>query len=177
MIVNINKYSPGILARWYATPLDQQQAGDLKEQAEARQQQAIKKGRTSRVAILMEAVSHFWLSGEILHQLDSSTSPLRKSIHGKLLAQTISGQLLMSRQLSGGFERLQKSFKLAASLLKADDYFLLMERYKNLENIPLSKTAQNPKSLEELLNLGGVIEKLQDCKSKKIVHDPGDLYG
>ena len=173
--------APGILARWYATPLDQQQAEALLLRAEQRRSHTIKRsperGAVSRTAILMEAIANFWLTGEIAAQLDSPASPLKKSIHGRILAQTIRGQLLISRQLAGGLEDLKQSFKLAAPLLKADDYFLLMERYKSFEALPQTEKPQAGKTESKLINLGGVIRKLRQGTSGKIKHDPTDLYG
>lgn len=171
----------GILARWYATPLNLQQAEALKKRAEKRRRDAIKRSperdAISRTAILMEAIANFWITGDISPQLDSITSPLQKSIHGKILAQTIKGQLLVSNQLAGGLDDLKLSFKLAAPLLKANDYFLLMERYKSFEGLPLTEKPQSAKTENELLNLGGVIKKLRQGISIKIKHDPTDLYG
>ncbi|MCW8982946.1 MAG: hypothetical protein OQK13_02780, partial [Gammaproteobacteria bacterium] len=61
MTSNTEQPNPGILARWYATPLDQQQAEALKQQAAHRRSQAIKRsperGGISRTAILMEAIA------------------------------------------------------------------------------------------------------------------------
>lgn len=174
-------YTPGILARWYATPLDQQQAEAFIQQAARRRSSAIKRspeqGGISRMAILMEAIGEFWLTGEISSQLTPSNSALQKSIHGRILAQTIRGQLLISRQIEGGLDDLKQSFKLAAPLLKADDYFLLMERYKSFEGLPLAAKAQPGKTENELVNLGGVIKKLRQGITNKIKHDPTDLYG
>lgn len=171
----------GILARWYATPLDQPQAEALRERAEQRRSHAVKRsperGAISRTAILMEAIANFWLTGEISAQLNSPALPLQRSIHGRILAQTIRGQLLISRQLAGGLEDLKQSFTLAAPLLKADDYFLLMERYRRFEALTLTKKPQAGKTENELLNLGGVIKKLRQGISNKIKHDPTDLYG
>ncbi|MDH3355723.1 MAG: hypothetical protein OEL79_10975 [Chromatiales bacterium] len=181
MTKNSKEYIPGILARWYASPLDPQQAEELKKSAVLRRKQAItrspERGAISRTAILMEAVADFWLTGELSSQLDSPSSPLQKSSHGKILAQTIRGQLLISRQIEGGLADLKESFKLAAPLLKADDYFLLMERYKHFETLPLTKNAQSVKTEYELLNLGGVIKKLRQGISSKLKHDPTDIYG
>lgn len=172
---------PGILARWYATPLDQPQAETLRQCAEQRRSQAVKRsperGAISRTAILMEAIANFWLTGEISAQLNSPASPLQRSMHGRILAQTIRGQLLMSRQLAGGLEVLKQSFKLATPLLKADDYFLLMERYKGFEALPQTEQPHAGKTESELLNLGGVIRKLRKGVTTKIKHDPTDLYG
>lgn len=173
--------TPGILARWYATPLDQQQAEALLQCAEQRRSRAIKQspesGTISRTAILMEAIANFWLTGEISAQLKSPSSPLQRSIHGKILAQTIRGQLLISRQLAGGLEDLKQSIKLAAPLLKADDYFLVMERYKSLEALPQTEKPQAGKTENELLNLGGVIQQLRKGITTRIKHDPTDIYG
>lgn len=175
------KQAPGILARWYATPLDQPQAEALRERAEQRRSSAVKRsperGTISRTAILMEAIANFWLTGEIASQLNSPASPLQNSIHGRILAQTIRGQLLISRQLAGGLEELKQSFKLATPLLKADDYFLLMERYKRFEALPQTEQPQAGKTEKELLNLGGVIQKLRKGITTRIKHDPTDLYG
>ena len=176
-----NQQTLGILARWYATPLDQQQAEALRQHAVQRRSRAIKRsperGGISRTAILMEAIANFWLTGKLSAQLDSATSPLQKSIHGRILAQTIRGQLLISRQIAGGLEALKLSFKLAAPLLKADDYFLLMARYKHFEGLPLTAKAQSGKSEGELRNLGGVIKKLRRGLVNKLKHDPTDIYG
>ncbi len=176
-----SKQPPGILARWYATPLDQPQAEALLQQAAQRRSRAItqspERGAISRTAILMEAIANFWLTGEIAAQLKSPSSPLQRSMHGRILAQTIRGQLLISRQLAGGLEDLKQSFKLAAPLLKADDYFLLMERYKSFEALPQTEKPQAGKTENELLNVGGVIRKLSKGVTTKIKHDPTDLYG
>ncbi|HEA25493.1 MAG TPA: hypothetical protein ENH92_00065 [Ectothiorhodospiraceae bacterium] len=176
-----SKQPPGILARWYATPLDQPQAEALLQQAAQRRSRAItqspERGAISRTAILMEAIANFWLTGEIAAQLKSPSSPLQRSMHGRILAQTIRGQLLISRQLAGGLEDLKQSFKLAAPLLKADDYFLLMERYKSFEALPQTEKPQAGITENELLNVGGVIRKLSKGVTTKIKHDPTDLYG
>jgi len=173
--------APGILARWYATPLDQQQAEALLQRAEQHRSRAIKQspesGTISRTAIIMESIANFWLTGEISAQLKSPSSPLQRSIHGKILAQTIRGQLLISQQLVGGLEDLKQSFKLAAPLLKADDYFLLMERYKSFEALPQTEKPQAGKTENELLNLSGVIRKLRKGITTKSKHDSTDLYG
>jgi hypothetical protein len=174
-------HTPGILARWYANPLNQLQAEALKNSAQKRRQRALKRsperGGVSRTAILMEAIADFWLTGELSAQLASPASPLQRSAHGQILAQTIRGQLLISRQIFGGMEELRQSFKVAAPLLKAADYFLLMERYKNFEALPLTENPQRGKSVSELFNLGGVIQKLSQGTVNKMKHDPTDLYG
>ena len=169
------KYS--ILSSWYATPLNHNQATDLIKQATVRRLRAVKGGRESHVSFFMEGIASFWLDDALPPKFEYPNPILHHSIHGRALLFTIVGQLLISRQMEGALSYLNESFKLATPLLKAEDYFLLMERYKAFESIPLFESPKSGKTLDELLNLGGVIKKLRHGITNEIKHNPTDIYG
>lgn len=169
----------GILARWYAEPLNHNDAQALLEVSQRREQALLKRHGRSYLSPLLKLVALHWLgerTDEYYHYLTSQHSG---STHLQILKPLLYGQLLMSRRLDGAMQYLDEAFLHARLLLRPDDYFTLMKRHQVLKRIPLSDKGARPESLTELLTTASVIERMQDNpeKRKGFWYDPNDTYG
>lgn len=167
----------GTTARWYADPLSPLEAEQLYERASTRLRCCLRGRCGCFTAQMLQKIAIFWLE-ERLTQLHIADHP-----HKHALITLIDGQLLMSRQLQGASEQLERGFQLAMPFLRAGDYFVLVEQHRLLRLIPLHQQPQPPQSLTSLLTMAAVINRLQpqsDIRARYKeggLHNPDDIYG
>lgn len=148
------------LGDWYAEPLADADAETLLQQAQRLQHEAHRRRRRCSACPFHEWIARFWLgrsTDAAYAQLMHPGNPPRR----RALAELISGQLLMSRRLTGAMERLRNGFYLAGPHLQAAEYFRILKRHELLANLPLNTSPAPPRGLEALLREARVIEQLQ----------------
>lgn len=167
----------GLLARWYAAPLDEAAARRLLVAADARSQSRLRRGQPCRVCSLMRLAARHWLGAPTDADYAALRVKLAGSAHGRLLLDTLYGQLLMAERRPGAFEHLQHAFTAAHHLLKPGDYFTLLHRLDTLRHLPPTTEAVPPASLEQLLTTALVVRRLSPVRPSPPAGDPGDMHG
>ncbi len=169
----------GILARWYAEPLNREQAEALIRQCESRQQALLKRHGRSHLSPLLKLIALHWLGEPVAGHYHHLRSKQEKSIHVEILKPLIYGQLLMSRRQEGATLYLDEAFERARLLLRPDDYFAVVNRQKLLKELPVGGAADNGETLDTLLTTAGVIEQMKQSQGGRpgYSRDPNDLYG
>jgi len=148
------------LSRWYATPLDRDSAETLLRTAQQREAIRIRRGKSCYTCRLQRMIAHYWLGKEIDEEFHALQHRLRNTAHGRILAELIYGQLLMSKRRPGAMAALNNAFHHARHLLIPADYFALFKRHDLLHKLPLGSELQKGLSLEELLTTAAVIERM-----------------
>ena len=160
-----NRQHPtSLLGRWYATPLTREEASALLADAEARRSERLRQGRPCRVCRLQQMVAHFWLGKEIDEEFRALQQRLHNTAHGRILAELIYGQLLMSQRRSGALASLDHAFHIARNLLAPSDYFVLFKRHNLLRQLPLGTAIEKGQSLEELLTTAAVVVRMTSAQ-------------
>lgn len=149
-----------MLARWYATPLDRNAANALLHTAQQREAVRVRRGKSCYTCRLQRMIAHFWLGKEIDEEFRALQQRLRLTAHGRILAELIYGQLLMSQRRNGAMAALDRAFHSAHHLLTPSDYFVLFKRHGLLRRLPLGAQPQPSLSLADLLTTATVIERL-----------------
>jgi hypothetical protein len=169
----------GILARWYADPLTLAQAQELLALSTRREQQLLKCFATPHTPPLLRLIALHWLGEPTEGYYQHLISRRSGSVHAEILKPLIYGQLLMSKRISGATDYLDEAFHQARLLLRPQDYFVLMKRHQILKRIPLSDTATQGETLEQLLTTGKVIARMEESRGERpgFWHDPNDTYG
>ena len=169
----------GILARWYAEPLNKEQAEALLILSREREQQQLKRQGKPILSPLLKIIALHWLDEPIESYYQHLLSRREKSKHAQILKPLIYGQLLMSRQQYGAMEYLNEAFAQARLLLRPEDYFAVMKRHQLLKQLPLSGDDTVGHALEALLRTAAVIERMKESHGERPVfsHDPNDTYG
>lgn len=162
-----------LLARWYATPLDRDAAVALLRAAQQREAMRVRRGKSCYTCRLQRMIAHYWLGKEIDEELRALQLRLRNTAHGRILAELIYGQLLMSQRRTGAMTALDHAFHTARHLLTPADYFVLFKRHGLLSHLPLGTQPQQPLSLAELLTTAVVIERLTRHESPGGRRDDG----
>lgn len=150
----------GLLARWYATPLDRDAAVSLLHVAQKREALRVRRGKSCYTCRLQRMTAHYWLGKEIDEEYQALQLQLRHTAHGRILAELIYGQLLMSQRRGGAMAALDNAFNNARHLLAPRDYFELFKRHGLLRRLPLGAATQSSFSLADLLTTAAVIERL-----------------
>ncbi len=148
------------LSFWYATPLDRDTAETLLRSAQQREAIRIRHGKSCYTCRLQRMIAHFWLGKEIDEEFHALQHRLRRTAHGRIFAELVYGQLLMSQRRSGAMAALDQAFHAARHLLTPGDYFVLFNRHNLLRRLPLGIEAQKGLFLEELLTTSAVIERM-----------------
>lgn len=168
-----HQHPTSLLGRWYATPLTREEASTLLAAAEARRTERLRHGRSCRVCLLQQMVAHFWLGKEIDEEFRALHQRLHKTAHGRILAELIYGQLLMSQRRSGALAPLDRAFHAARNLFAPSDYFVLFKRHNLLRQLPLGTEIEKGQSLEELLTTAAVVERMTHAQRGGVRKDDG----
>lgn len=156
-----NKLS--LLGRWYGDPLDRETAERLLAYAQQRQTQRLRAGRSCYTCRLQQLIAHYWLGKEIDEEFHALQQRLHNTAHGRILAELIYGQLLMSQRRSGALAPLDHAFHTARNLLTPSDYFVLFKRHHLLRKLPLGTEIAKGQSLGELLTTAAVVERMTNA--------------
>lgn len=163
-----------LLARWYATPLDRDAAAELLHRAQQREALRVRRGKSCYTCRLQRMVAHYWLGKEIDEEFHALTQRLRNTAHGRILAELIYGQLLMSQRRNGAMAALDHAFHAACHLLTPSDYFVLFKRHNLLRRLPLGTEGQKRLSLEALLTTAAVIKRMTNTQQVMARKDDGN---
>ena len=158
--MNRDAKSYSLLGRWYGDPLHRTEAEALLDAAQQRQAKRLRHYRSCYVCHLQRMIAHYWLGKEIDEEFRDIQLRLRNTAHGRILAELIYGQLLMSQRRNGSMAALDHAFHIARHLLTPGDYFVLVKRHWLLGRLPYCETPQPSLSLEELLTTAAVIERM-----------------
>lgn len=169
----------GILARWYAEPLNLDEAEQLLSLNVKREQERLKRHGSPLISPHIKLIALHWLGEPIEGHYHHLISRKGKSIHAEILKPLIYGQLLMSREQNGAIGYLDQAFAQARLLLRPEDYFTMMKRHQLLKQLPLGSGNAAGKTLEALLATAGVIERMKESNGERLRfrHDPNDTYG
>lgn len=158
------------LASWLADPLDGDQAQRLLEGV----RQRMHAGRTDdaeRFSLrLAELIGCYW-AGDDIESAYQTMSALPGDAYRHALLELCRGQLFMARRRLPAQQHLDRGFQLAAHLLEAEDYFLVLRRHELLRQLPLAATPGDAATLEALLREAQVIARL---KGPGRHHEPGN---
>ncbi len=168
-----NKGDSALLAHWFATPLDRDAAAALLYTAHQREAVRVRRGKSCYTCRLQRMIAHYWLGKEIDEEFRTLQLRLRGTPHGRILAELIYGQLLMSQRRPGAMQALNNAFHNARNLLSPSDYFVLFKRHTLLGKLPLGIEGQKGLSLEELLTTAAVIERMTDARRTAGKRDDG----
>jgi len=164
------------LAAWYGEPMAAADAACLYADTEKALRSRLCAGLPAFQLHVLRLLGHFWMDVSITleyQQLAASTSVQRD----RALLEIVYGQLLFSRRQQPALEHLDRGFRLAASSLGAQDYFLLVRRHELLRHIPLSATQAAPHGLQSLLAEAAVIRQLQGASRRSCCDSHHDTLG
>lgn len=170
---------PSTLGRWYADPQDEEKAQRNFDQATRRMEHRLRHGGGTFCCRLQQMLAKFWQGAEISTDYQVLQGLAARSCHRRALLELVYGQLLLSRQLCGALEHLDKGFNLARNLFTPDDYFTVLNRHRQLRLLPLAKLPSPPTPLKQLLITARVIELLEQPwnKRRRFYFDNHDTYG
>ena len=170
---------PSILGRWYAEPQTFTEANQHYAAANHRLERRLRHGGGTLCCRLQLMCAKFWLDKEISNDYQGLLHPASRTPHGRALLELVYGQLLMTRQLAGAGEHLERGFNLATHLFTASDYFTVMNRHRRLRHLPLTNHSSSPSSLKHLLVTAQVIERMEQPEKKRGEYkfDNRDTYG
>jgi len=150
---------PAILTQWHAQALSGSEAASLMQRAERRQKYHASNHQSCFVTTLMQLIASWWLDPQAGHDLER-VYIYATTRRQRALCHLVTGQLLMSRKMTGAMTHLNKGLKFADGLVKSDDYFEMYNRHATLRHLLLSDTGQPAQGLEVLLNEARVIQRL-----------------
>ncbi len=171
-----NTLAPVLLGQWFADPLAPDRLGALCAAAHHNQQRAHAGGGSGFGPRLQSLICSYWRGGQWQVVRDSLRATAVSPLEAALL-ELVTGQLLMSRKLSGAMERLDAGFGLAANLFPAGDYFRVLRRHALLRRLPLSAAGQPAAGLASLLTEARVIRALGPGPRRVAGADPEDTLG
>ena len=175
----MNGTAHGPLGRWYADPPAHGVVTTLVVRYRRRLELNRRHGRDCPLCRLLLAAGQFWLhdgdDGELRHLHDLPQLTRRE----RALLLLVHGQLLMSRQRRDALPLLERGFDLATPLLHPADYFRVLNRHRTLAHLPLSGNGGPAQTLEELLKIAAVVERLQAANGHRAPYpiDHSDTYG
>jgi hypothetical protein len=108
-------------------------------------------------------IVRYWLGYDIAAAYQNTLAPLRRR-HDRALLKLCYGQLLMARKVETAWQHLDSGFELAANILQAEEYFLVLKRHQLLHALALSATPSSPMRLDELLNEAEVIQRITGAR-------------
>lgn len=161
-------------AKWYAEPLERQDACILLGQLRQLQQKVYLQQTSCLYCSLQAMIANFWIRGcaensvplEYKSLLRTSSTRWEQS-----LIELVCGQLLISNKLNGAMEHLSRGFALAEEFLDAEEYFLIHKKIEILGYLPLSDTPMPAQDLKSLLIEAAIIAQLeQRIPTKHITH-------
>lgn len=149
----------GLLARWHALPLSLAEAQALLDRCHLALQD-----------LSLPEMQRWWLGCQIMkaHFFFGRPCALEfEYLRGRAISQEteallelLYGQLLLSRKCLPAMDHLQRGFALAANSLLARDYFRVLQRHRQLEDLVLGQTPATPATLAALLVESQVIRRL-----------------
>lgn len=148
------------LAAWYAQPLDRNDAQRAVALAQHGLRRVYTDGGDVLPGTLLLLMGGFWLNRRSPAEVDTLLAALTDS-RQQALAQLVYGQLLASVRHPDAMARLDAGFALAAKLLSADEYFLVMKRHDALRILPSREPAAAAQDLQTLLTDAAVIQRLR----------------
>lgn len=151
---------PAALSDWFALPLSVEQAQCLSDMARRGLQQGLVQGVPRFQSQLMLAIGRYWLSSGERAELDN-LAVVARGVEQQALVALVTGQLLVSSRRPGGRLALERGFQLAAPLLSAEGYLMLMKRHALLASLGETERTQPPLSLAELVLEAQVIQCLR----------------
>lgn len=168
-----------ILGRWYADPMSPDEACSLYGDVSHRLEQRLRHGGGTLCCRLQLMCARFWQDKDISNDYQGLRHLASRSPHGKALLELVYGQLLAGRQSTGAREHLEMGFNLARHLFTAGDYFTVMNRHRQLRHLPLAQQPAPSSTLEQLLTMARVIERLEQPERKRgeYAFDNRDTYG
>jgi hypothetical protein len=116
---------------------------------------------------LGEMICRYWAGREI--EADYlNLSALYRGEREQATLELVSGQLLIARRLRGAWHHLDRGFGLAARLLGAEDYFVVLGRHELLRQLPLFPKPSPPAGLDALLCEARVIARLRGNAPRRL---------
>ena len=162
---------PG-LAAWMADPVDVETALCTLDKLQDR----MRAGNLDEQAVftlrLGEIIARFWAGKDIEAGYKNLLALLNGTRQESLLELCV-GQLLLARKLSSAWPHLERGFQLAAHLLEAEDYFLVMKRHELLRQLSLSHVGMEAVDLATLLTEARVIASLRGRETGRANMKPG----
>ena len=155
--------SPGILARWYGTPMEADKARALLRRSLSPRARRGPYGRA-----LCRLVARFWLNQACSDSFQQLLQVYPDNRHAQALAHLVYGQLLMSRRLEGAQQRLAEGFRVGSHLFSPHDYFEVNRRHQLLVALPLSPSPLPPEGLDGLLATAQVVGRLRKSQGRKV---------
>jgi len=149
-----------VLSDWYGDPIDAASAKALLERAERRLQSRLCHGGRCFTLHVLRMICRHWLQSDSALEY-RQLAALACDDGERALVELVYGQLLISGMRLSAREHLARGFALAARLLDAADYFVLLRRHELLEYLPLSETPAVARDLDSLLRQAGVIRRLR----------------
>jgi len=153
-------HRPAALSDWFALPLSVEQEQCLSDMARRGLQQGLVQGVPRFQCQLIQAIGRYWLSGGVRAELDN-LAVVARGVEQQALVALVTGQLLVSSRRPGGRQALERGFQLAAPLLSAEGYLMLMKRHALLASLGETERPQPPLSLAELVVEAQVIQRLR----------------
>jgi hypothetical protein len=150
---------PVSLAGWFAEPLTAQQAADGLARIRQLTRSTVSGEQSRSAAQVAEMIVRYWLGHDIAAAYQNTLAPLRRR-HERALLKLCYGQLLLARKVDSAWQYLDSGFELAANILQAEEYFLVLKRHQLLRALALSAKPSSPMRLNELLDEAEVIRRL-----------------
>jgi hypothetical protein len=151
------------LAAWFADPLTAQQAADGLSRIRQLTRSRVSDGPERPAVQAAEMIARYWLGYDVVAAYQNTLAPLRRH-HDRALLKLCYGQLLMARKVDSAWQHLDSAFELAANILQAEEYFLVLKRHQLLRALALSAKPSSPMRLDELLNEAEVIQRLTGAR-------------
>ena len=164
------------LSGWYGDPMPPPAAQALLDRTERRLRSRLCHGGRCFPLNVLRMICRYWLPSD--SALDyRQLSALARDDGDRALVELVYGQLLISGRRLTAREHLARGFSLAARLLDAADYFVLLQRHELLEFLPLSETPALAQDLGALLKQAAVIRRLRDGERRHVRNAHHDTVG
>jgi hypothetical protein len=150
-----------LLGRWFARPLGTGAAQRLLDAAEARAERRRRRGVSCHTCRLQRIAALFWLGRAFEDEAEWLATQVSGTAHGRVLLDTLLGQLLLARRQADALPHLERAFDAGRALLAPGDYFRVLARLALWRRLPPLTQPAPAFGLEQLLATAGVIDRLQ----------------
>ena len=147
------------LASWFADPLTRQQAAVWLARIRRRTGSALSDDQARLGLKAAELIVRYW-HGDNIDAVLGTTLALFRQRRERALLKFCYGQLLIARKVDKAWRYLDSGFDLAAHILEAEDYFIVLKRHALLRVLALSPGPSKPMRLDDLLTEAEVIQRI-----------------
>jgi hypothetical protein len=164
------------LSDWYGDPILPSAAQVLLDRTERRLRSRLCHGGRCFPLHALRMICRHWLLSDSAMDY-RQLAALARDDGERALVELVYGQLLISGRRLTAREHLARGFSLAARLLDAAEYFVVLRRHELLDYLPLSDTPVKAQELGSLLTQAAVIRRLRHGERRHVGNAHHDTLG